>query len=300
MPQSGRQSTSQSELPPAPEGYVIRSCRSIAELEGCVELQQRVWGYEPAEVYPLRLFVNLTHIGGHVLGAFKRPPRGGRQSGEAAAQGDELVGFVMAMPAWRDSRRYLHSLSLAVAPGHENHGLGRLLKLGQRELAIKEGIARIEWTFDPLRAKNAFLNIERLVALTRRYQPNYYGSVHSRLQQGLPSDRLVCEWWVRSASVRKAIGEQWTGRGAGPRVRRAKPAAEIEIPADFGSLVDRDPAQAVAVQQSVRRKFERCFRRGLAVTGFERGEEVARYILEPWPEAETKTKHRDTETQRSN
>ena len=284
MPQSGRKSRSQSGLPRAPDGYVIRSCRSITELEACVQLQQQVWGYEPAEVYPLRLFVNLAHIGGHVLGAFKRPPRAGRQARETAAQGDELVGFVMAMPAWRDGRRYLHSLSLAVAPGHENHGLGRLLKLGQRELAIKEGIGRIEWTFDPLRAKNAFLNIERLGAIARRYQPNYYGSVHSRLQQGLPSDRLVCEWWVRSARVRQALGEQPAGRGARARGPRAKAAAQIEIPAGFGSLVDRDPSRALAIQQSVRRKFERCFGRGLAVTGFERGKDVGRYILEPWHE----------------
>lgn len=270
-------------MPATPEGYAIRPCRGIEELEACVRLQQQVWGYEPAEVYPLRLFVNLRHIGGHVLGAFQRRSRAVKR-GEAAAQGGELVGFVMAMPAWRNGRRYLHSLSLAVAAGHENHGLGRLLKLGQRQLAIEDGIGRIEWTFDPLRAKNAFLNIERLGGITRRYQPNYYGSVHSRLQQGLPSDRLVCEWWLRSARVRKALEGGPGRRGVRPRVRGAKPAAEIEIPADFAALVTRDPAQALAIQSAVRGKFEGCFRRGLAVTGFERGKEAGRYILESWHE----------------
>jgi predicted GNAT superfamily acetyltransferase len=286
MPQAKSQGTPRPEWLSAPAGYVIRPCRGMGELEACVHLQQQVWGYEPAEVYPVRLLVNLTHIGGHVLGAFQ-PRSTGRGARATIAQGGELVGFVMAMPAWRDRQRYLHSLSLAVAPGHENHGLGRLLKLGQRELAIQEGIARIEWTFDPLRAKNAFLNIERLGAITRRYQPDYYGSVHSRLQQGLPSDRLVSEWWVRSARVRRALE-------AAPRERRhvsGKPAAEIAIPADFGSLAERDPGRALEVQRTVRRKFERCFKRGLVVTGFERGEGVGRYILE----AHQTQRHRGTE-----
>jgi len=275
----------------------------MGELEACVHLQQQVWGYEPAEVYPVRLLVNLTHIGGHVLGAFdvnsrRRASKRNPALRTAPLRDDDLVGFVMAMPAWRDGQRYLHSLSLAVAPGHENHGLGRLLKLGQRELAIKEGIARVEWTFDPLRAKNAFLNIERLGAITRRYQPDYYGSVRSRLQQGLPSDRLVCEWWVRSTRVRRAL------EGAARELRHVspKPAAEIAIPSDFGWLAEREPSKALEVQRTVRRKFERSFKRGLVVTGFERGAEVARYLLEAWPRtsARDKAKYRDTESQRTN
>jgi predicted GNAT superfamily acetyltransferase len=253
----------------------------MAELESCVRLQQQVWGYEPAEVYPVRLLVNLTHIGGHVLGAFTRSSKGNALTRAGPRRGGKLVGFVMAMPAWRDGQRYLHSLSLAVAAGYENQGLGRLLKLGQRDLAIEAGVARIEWTFDPLRAKNAFLNIERLGAITRRYQTDYYGTVHSRLQQGLPSDRLVCEWWVRSARVRRALSP---GRGARLHGARPKPAAGIAIPADFASLAERDPAQALAVQRSVRQRFRRCFKRGLAVTGFERGDDVGRYILESWSE----------------
>ncbi len=263
----------------APDGYEIRPCRGMAELEACVQLQQQVWGYEPAEVYPVRLLVNLTHIGGHVLGAFERNSGPSTGTGRLAERTVELVGFVMAMPAWRDGRRYLHSLSLAVAPGHENHGLGRVLKLAQRELAMEQGIAHIEWTFDPLRAKNAFLNIERLGAITRRYQPDFYGTVHSKLQQGLPSDRLVCEWWLRSARVRRALGRQSTRTGLVSPSRRVEPAAEIAIPMNFGSLVDRDPDQALAIQRSIRQKFERAFRQGLVVTGFERGSEVGWYIL---------------------
>ncbi|HEY6289951.1 MAG TPA: GNAT family N-acetyltransferase [Terriglobia bacterium] len=264
--------------------YDIRPCRGIEELEHCVRLQKQIWGYAEGEVYPLRLFVNLTHIGGQVIGAFTPGADGPHRSRGAFRLEDrpgEMVGFVAAMPAWRDGKRYLHSLSLGVVPGHENQGLGRRLKLEQRKLALAAGIRWIEWTFDPLRAKNAFFNIARLGAISRRYQPDYYGCVRSRLQQGLPSDRLVCEWWLRSARVRFMIASGTASRRPG---RKVQPAVEITIPADFGSLARHEPERARRLQRSVRRKFEQCFRRGLAVTGFERDDKIGRYLLEPFHE----------------
>jgi predicted GNAT superfamily acetyltransferase len=257
--------------------YTVRPCRNIGEIEACVRLQQQIWGYADYELYPSRLFVNLTHIGGQVIGAFCSAGRG---------RSAELVGFVSAMPAWRDGKRYLHSLSLGVAAGHENQGLGRTLKIAQRELALQAGIRWIEWTFDPLRAKNAFFNIVRLGAITRRYRPDYYGRVQSRLQQGLPSDRLVCEWWLKSARARAALARSAHSNPA-PVVSlwpRPKGQQVIEIPLDFGTLAEQAPESAHDLQRSVRRKFEDCFRRGLAVTGFERGEGVGRYLLEPFHE----------------
>jgi len=137
--------------------YIIQACESLSELGACVALQQRIWGYAEHEIYPLRLFITLTKIGGQVLGAFTAD--------------DELVGFVASMPAWHGRRRYYHSLSLGVLPAHENRGLGRALKLEQRKAALRAGIDSIEWTYDPLRAKNAFFNIERLGAVARRYSP---------------------------------------------------------------------------------------------------------------------------------
>jgi predicted GNAT superfamily acetyltransferase len=253
--------------------YTIRPCRDIEEIEACVRLQQQIWGYADFELYPSRLFVNLTHIGGHVIGAF----------GGGSRRAGELVGFVSAMPAWRDGKRYLHSLSLGVAAGHENQGVGRKLKIEQRRLALDAGIRWIEWTFDPLRAKNAFFNIVRLGAITRRYRPDYYGRVESRLQQGLPSDRLVCEWWLKSARVRTALA---SSAGSHPEPAASSSVFQkgqrmVEIPLDFGALAAQEAERARKLQRSVRRKFEEYFRRGLAVTGFERGTAVGRYLLEP-------------------
>jgi predicted GNAT superfamily acetyltransferase len=244
----------------SPHNYTIRRCRTIEELAACVALQKAVWGYADYEVYPLRLFITLGHIGGHVFGAF-------------SAQG-ELVGFVASMPAWRDGARYYYSLSLGVSPGHENRGLGLALKLNQRAAALRSRIARIEWTFDPLRAKNAFFNIVRLGAVALRYSTDHYGPVESRLQQGLPSDRLVCEWWLRHPRVRRAL------QGKSARPASLTPVAEVVCPTDFQLLAESRPEEARALQADLRVKFQRHFSRGLLITNVIRGQHSARYVLD--------------------
>ena len=242
--------------------YVIRPCATRQELAACVTLQKQIWGYSDLEVYPLRLFVNLGHIGGHVLAAF--------------TPGGRAVGFVASMPAWRDGRNYYHSLSLGVLPEHENRGLGRALKLEQRRLALRAGIDRIEWTFDPLRAKNAFFNIVRLGAVCRRYVADHYGAVGSRFQQGLPSDRLVAEWWLRSSRVCRALG------GRPPRSPRRKPAAKVMIPADIGAFMKTHAEEARAAQCRVREQLAGYFARNLAITGFALADAAAKYLLDPY------------------
>lgn len=242
--------------------YTIRACRSRQELAACVTLQEVIWGYGANEVYPLRLFINLSGIGGHVLGAFT--PQG------------KVVGFVAALPAWHGRQRYYHSLSLGVLAAHENRGLGRALKLAQRREALRAGMDCIEWTFDPLKAKNAYFNLVRLGAIARRYLPDHYGAVGSRLQQGLPSDRLVVEWWLKSGRVRRALA------GKPPRSSGKTPAAVVEFPAAIGRLADETPRQARAVQLRVREGLRKHFARGCALTGFERDESVCRYLLDAY------------------
>lgn len=242
--------------------YLIRPCTTRDELTACVTLQKRIWGYSDLEVYPARLFVNLGQIGGHALAAFTPAGR--------------AVGFVASMPAWRDGQNYFHSLSLGVLREHENRGLGRALKVEQRKLALRAGIDRIEWTFDPLRAKNAFFNIVRLGAVCRRYIADHYGAVDSRFQKGLPSDRLVAEWWLRSPRVRRALG------GKPPRSLRRKPAAEIAIPGDVASLKKAHPQKARDAQTRVREQFTDCFAHKLEITGFALEGTTAKYLLDPY------------------
>ncbi len=245
-----------------PVGYSLRLCEKREDLSECIRIQKEIWGYAEHELYPLRLFVNLNRIGGHVLGAF-------------TTEG-ELVGFAASTPAFHGKRRYLHSLSLGIVRGHENRGLGRALKLAQRNLALRAGINSIEWSFDPLRAKNANLNINRLGALVRRYEPDYYGQVESRFQQGLPSDRLIAEWWLKSPRVKRAI--------AGKPVRnpREEPARVVEIPIEIDALIRTSIEEARSWQERVRDLFQQYFADKLVVTGFAHNEETAHYLLEPY------------------
>jgi predicted GNAT superfamily acetyltransferase len=143
----------------------------------------------------------------------------------------------------------------------QNRGLGRGLKLKQREDALSAGYDLIEWTFDPLEIRNAHFNIERLGAVMRRYEPNCYGVTRSPLHGGLPTDRLVAEWHLADRRVKAILG-----RADRPR----DPVdAEIEIPADVRS---RGPEHALEVQSSARRRFLELFEGGYVVRGYRRSE----------------------------
>src|SRR5437868_8646896 len=172
------------------DSIVLRRCRGIEELRACVALQKEVWNFTDAELVPLRMFVVADKVGGQVMGAF---------------EGNVMVGFALSVPGTRTGHVYLHSHMLAVRKDHRNSGLGRRLKMLQREDALSRGIELIEWTFDPLEIKNAYLNIEKLGAIARRYNINQYGITSSPLQGFLPTDRLVAEWWLRSRRVESLL-----------------------------------------------------------------------------------------------
>jgi predicted GNAT superfamily acetyltransferase len=247
------------------EDYTIRPCRSLDELSACVTLHQQIWGYDESETYPVRFFVTLNETGGMVLGAF--------------APGGEMVGFVAAMAAWRSQQRYYHSMMLGVIPAHENRGLGRALKLEQRRVALARGVDLIEWTFDPMRARNAALNIGRLGAIARRYLVDHYGTVNSRFQQGLPSDRLVAEWWLRSGRVERAIVAE-------RKVDEDRVAVnEVSIPLDFDALRALDPQQARQLQLAVRGQLQESFAWGRAVTGVRTDGNALYYSITEYPDA---------------
>jgi predicted GNAT superfamily acetyltransferase len=234
----------------------IMAVRELADLDSCVQLLHAVWGYSAADLVPKRVFVVANAIGGQVIGAFG-------SSG--------LVGFVMALPGYRNGQAYLHSHMLAVLPQYRNAGIGRRLKLAQREEALREGFDRIEWTFDPLEIKNAYLNIERLGAIARRYIPDFYGPSTSPLQGSLPTDRLVAEWWLRTPRVESAIQGFATGNPQARSQNRGKDVERIAVAAAVSEW-KADPEQrslALSLQTRNRIAFEEAFGRGLAVAGYE-------------------------------
>jgi predicted GNAT superfamily acetyltransferase len=191
----------------------------------------------------------------------------------------ELVGFAMAIPGTRAGHAYLHSHMLAVREPYRNTGLGRRLKLLQCREALTHGYELIEWTFDPLEIKNAHLNLARLGAVARRYNANQYGCMTSALQGGLPSDRLVAEWWLRSKRLESVL-----------RTRALPPFTverEIQVPAAIDQWKS-SPAlrsKAEAVQARNREKFNRVFAEGLTVLGFQRDPDGSgTYLLGRWDE----------------
>ena len=245
----------------------IRACSGFAELEACVRLQIETWGYDEADVIPRRAFLVAQNIGGQVIGAFDSE-LGGMGAGEAA---ESLVGFALSLPGVKtlngQPQAYLHSHMLAVKEGYRNRGLGAHLKREQRREALSRGIRRMEWTFDPLEIKNAFLNIHRLGAIVSSYRVDFYGVSSSRLQGGLPSDRLLAEWKLDSARVQGII----EGRLAVGHVIQERILVPGSIYLWKASEADRD--RALAVQMENRRKFQTAFSQGLAVLDFVRDSE---------------------------
>jgi predicted GNAT superfamily acetyltransferase len=246
------------------EAITIRRCEGLEELRACVALQKEIWNFTDAELVPLRIFVVAERVGGQVMGAF---------------DGSEMVGFALSVPGTRSGHVYLHSHMLAVRKHHRNGGLGRRLKLLQREDALARGIELIEWTFDPLEIKNAYLNIEKLGAIARRYNINQYGITSSPLQGGLPSDRLIAEWWLKSRRV-----ETLVATGKVPAFNRE---LAIEVPAQIyeWKAASETRREAQEVQERNRKQFLRAFDGGFAVLGYEN--DVAgngKFMLGHWDE----------------
>ena len=238
----------------------IRQLAELEEFAGVVRLQREIWGFQDIELLPLRLFVVADKIGGQVLGAF---------------DAGKMVAFCLCIPGLKpDGKQYFHSHMLGVLPPYRNTGLGRRMKLAQREYALARRIDLIEWTFDPLELKNAFFNIERLGAIARRYVHNQYGRTSSHLHGGLPTDRLIAEWWIASSRV-DAIANQRPGEP--PSIE-----ARIEVPANISVLVQEDAERAREIQTRVGERFDTYFRSGLTVVGIQKDHDSSVYLLGRW------------------
>ena len=238
----------------------VRPLTRTEDFEAAVQIQKEIWGFDDIELLPLRLFVVSTKVGGQVLGAF---------------DGGRLVAFLIAIPGIRaDGRRYLHSHMLGVLAEYRDRGLGRRLKLEQRREALSRGITLVEWTFDPLELKNAFFNLQRLGAVMRRFNPNQYGTTSSHLHGGLPTDRLVAEWYLASPRA-EAIAN-------GQPFQRPLIEERISVPADIAEIRRSDPKRARDIQADIGQRFQEHFKRGQAVIGFEVSPDAGTYLIGPW------------------
>jgi len=238
---------------------IVRKCERLEDFHRCVELQREIWGEADLEVEPATMFVVAAHTGGEVLGAF---------------DGDRLVGYALALVGLRDRTTYLHSHMAGVKPEYRDRGVGRMLKLFQRSEALGRGIRLIQWTFDPLEARNAHFNLNRLGAICRTYQPNLYGVTTSPLHRGLATDRLLVEWHLDSARVVAAIENLVKDPIAAP--------ASIELPPELERWQREGSTEVSAVQARVREEFTNWFAKGYAAVALRTAPGSRAYLLTPW------------------
>jgi predicted GNAT superfamily acetyltransferase len=245
----------------------IQSLTDLGQFDHCVAIEKAVWGYDPADMIPRRMFLLASRIGGQVLGAYLN-----------TNAGDTMAGFAMALPGYRNGHAYLHSHMVGVLSEYRNRGIARALKLAQRDDALARGIDLMEWTFDPLEIKNAYINIAKLGAVVRRYRHDFYGRSSSPLQGGLPTDRVYAEWWLRSNRVERTL------RGDAPRIEAVE---QIDVAAEIHEWKTSPEHRAAARQLQKRNAaaLESAFAGGLAVLGYSRNERGdGRYLLSRWDE----------------
>lgn len=233
----------------------VRHVSTLVEYEECVRMQLVTWGEDLAT--PSGLFVVARETGGQTLGAFA---------------GEKMVGFTLGLAGFHDGKPIIHSHMTAVLSEYRDRGIGRMLKLAQRNDALARGIHLVAWTFDPLELKNAHFNINRLGAVVKRYIPNCYGITESPLHAGLPTDRLMAEWYLDSKRVIDILG--------GKAARASSGAQKITIPADISERKQVEPTVGARVQSEMREQFLDKIGKGFIVTGLEIGPKEASYILE--------------------
>ena len=237
----------------------VRQCEKLEEFQCCVELQRQIWGEADLEVEPVTMFVVAAHTGGQVLGAF---------------EGGRMIGYTLAVMGVRNGVTYLHSHMTGVVSDYRDRGVGRMLKLFQRDEALSRGIRLIQWTFDPLELRNAHFNLNRLGAICREYLPNLYGVTTSPLHRGLATDRLLVEWRLDSSRAVAAIQNLVKESAEAP--------ATIELPAELDRWQQENAPEIQKVQAWMREEFTKWFAKGYAAVGLRTGKGNPAYFLAPW------------------
>jgi len=249
-------------MKPAESNIVIRECTTLDELAECVALQREVFALPEIEISPVRHFIVTRNAGGFTLGAFAD---------------DQLIGFVLSVPAYLRGERAFYSHMTAVRAGYQSLGIGQRLKWAQRSRSLADNVKYIKWMFEPIKARNAYFNIEKLGAVVREIAANFYGTDYATsLDQstgiGLASDRLFAEWELESEKVVKLAAAESSSE-------KRRPVRSIAIPVDWKGLVSSDVKAALARQLSVRDEFVSAFKVGLVCRSFERSETEPKFLL---------------------
>jgi predicted GNAT superfamily acetyltransferase len=256
----------------------IRPIRSTEDCHACVELQRHVWGWDQAEIVPSTLLHVVDYVGGLVAGAFDSK--------------SNLLGFVFGITGPRDGQLAHWSHMLGVHESARNLGVGRMLKEYQRHALAAIGVTRIYWSFDPLMAKNAYFNINRLGATVTEYVPDMYGTTASPLHLGMDTDRLIVR--LDTAEAPRLPAKIASDHGVPiltpfPRLNDvtlsvgdwSPETVLIEIPVEVVEVLERSPVTVQTWRLAVRDHFRWAMKRGYSVVGVYRNQSTDRafYLL---------------------
>jgi len=256
--------------------FIYRDLTTLEEFATVVELERQIWGPGYDEVVPVPILAVSVHRGGILIGAF---------------DGGRMIGFVYSLPAIKDGKATQWSHMAGVLAEYRSAGLGRTLKLLQRDRTLAMGLDLIEWTYDPLQAMNAHLNFAKLGVVVEEYAENIYGTSSSPLHQGNPTDRFVAEWWIRTPHVERRVAPagllalRTSEVADAARVNRTAASGEwlesvdvdlslearrlaVEIPMGFTDMLSREPDLALAWRVCTRAIFTTYFDRGYRAVDF--------------------------------
>lgn len=271
----------------------IRRLTDRNEFTGLIDIQREVWKHPDLDLTPVHQFCISTFMGGLVLGAFVD---------------EELAGFVYSFPAIYDGKFCHHSHLLAVRPQFQGYGLGKKLKWAQRREILKMGLDLVTWTYDPMQSRNANLNFHTLGVICRRYLHDFYGETPQlRLGPGIPTDRLLVEWPIKSSRVQKKAEEKeeksldlsflpkalegyqaadGTYRPGSVNLKLEAPVFLAETVRDVRAI-QSNPELVGGWQAALREVLTHYFQRGFAVVDFIFGER-SYYLLKKMPAGKSK------------
>ncbi len=243
-----------------------RFLSSLEDYKACLKLQKEVWEFDDIDIVPIPLLVIAKENGGFLYGAFDE---------------EKLIGFVYSIIGLKNNEIIHCSHMLAVLPEYRDKGIGYYLKLKQREYALHQSIKLITWTFDPFQLKNAFFNIEKLGIIVREYKENIYGETTSPLHYGLPTDRMLAEWYIDSERVQNIIQKKTQKRKINFEeaiiynltdeisfpIKKAEDIL-IEVPGDFKVIADSDKDSAMKIIERARILFKYFFSNNYIIERF--------------------------------
>ncbi len=267
--------------------YTIRPFEAIDEYRECMALQEATWGAGFTERVPPAILQVSQILGGVAAGAW-----------DCAGS---LAGFVFGMTGSLEGELVHWSDMLAVRPDAQGVGLGMRLKAYQRDQVLERGIQKMFWTFDPLRAQNAYLNFTKLGAVVREYREDMYGQTDSPLHRGLATDRFIAQWSLLGERARARLGGESRGpdrdaasgypvalaadatpphpRPRSPDLTLGNAAIRVAIPSDVGSLMHDDMELALEWRHATRAVLTHYLARGYEVRELVRGESTSEYLI---------------------